>query len=275
MDTLTDYFVQFLTRSDENPNLRVYTFIKSEGTLNEISGHEDVIERFENDNLPIIMAVECEVEPMDYLANYDRKSDNTTFTTFQEAGFSWDPTAKKNVYILSSSTNTSHDLLPIMKPSKIDALKPSMLQADPDLQMLSITYKDVQIMARPSAIDEDVDEIIKDEDKLSPDDRVPLIQAVNAEKKRLEDKYSTQVDTEKSLFADLITSQAKENEVDESAIKTRLEALKIFKIYPKYDDDTLPPPKTVHGFCGPQISGNVKNPKYDDRSLFGLVNGFY
>ena len=62
---------------------------------------------------------------------------------------------------------------------------------------------------------------------------------------------------------------------DINASKTRLEALKISKIYPKYDDDTLPRPKTVHGFCGPQISGNVKNPKYDDRSLFGLVDGFY
>ena len=46
--------------------------------------------------------------------------------------------------------------------------------------------------------------------------------------------------------------------------------MKVYKIYPKYEEETLPPPKVVNGFCGVQISGDVKNPKYDDRSLFGL-----
>lgn len=215
---------------------------------------------------------------MNNLANYDRETDTQTFISFDEAGLKW-VSAKndmKNVNILASSDkSTYYDLLPINKPSKIDALEPSMLQADRVHQMLSFLFKGIQIMVRSSHIRGDVDDIIEDEKDLSSNDRAHLIQAANDEKKRQDEKYSTQVNTEKSLFAELVTSQAKANQIEESSIKASLEALKVYKVYPKYEEETLPPPKVVNGFCGPQISGDVKNPKYDDRSLFGLVDGFY
>ena len=276
--TLEEYFIGFLTRCDENPELQLFVFIKSEGCLPGISGHEHIIERFDNSNLPILCIVECSVLPMNYLANYDRETDTQTFTPFEEAGLKWDAAhdGMKNVNILvSSDKSTAYDLLPINKPSKIDAFEPSMLQADRVHQMLSFPFKGIQIMVRSSHIREDVDDIIEDEKDLSPDDRAQLIQAVKDEKQRQDEKYSAQVNSEKSLYAELVTSQAKANQAEESSIKASLEALKVYKVYPKYEEENLPPPKVVNGFCGAQISGDVKNPKYDDRSLFGLVDGFY
>ena len=275
-ETLEEYLVGFLSRCEKNPELKSFVFIKSEGCLPGVSGHEHIIERFDNSNLPILAAVECDVVPIDYLANYDRETDTQSFTPFEEAGLKWvSATEDMKVNILVSSNSTSYDLLPINKPSKIDALKPAMLQADRVHQMLSFTYNGIQIMARSSHIHEDVDDIIEDEKVLSPDDRDHLIQAANDEKQLQDEKYSTQINSEKSLFAELVTSQAKGNQIDESSVKASLEAMKVYKIYPKYEEETLPPPKVVNGFCGVQISGDVKNPKYDDRSLFGLVDGFY
>jgi len=278
--TLEEYFIGFLSRCEENPELKSSVSIKSEGCLEPgIPGHEHIIERFDNSNLPILCIVECTVLPMNYLANFDPITDTKTFTPFEEAGLKWVSATDdnmKNVNILVSSDKSSaYDLLPLTKPSKIDALKPSMLQADRVHQMLSFPFKGIQIMVRSSHIREDVDDIIEDEKDLSPDDRDHLIQAVEDEKQRQNEKYSAQVNSEKSLFAELVTSQAKENNVEESSIKASLEAMKVYKVYPKYEEKTLPPPKVVQTFCGPQISGDVKNPKYDDRSLFGLVDGFY
>jgi len=276
--TLEEYFIGFLSRCEENPQVQSFVLIKSEGCLPGISGHEHIIERFDNSNLPIFCIMECTVLPMKCVANYDRETDTQTFTPFEEAGLKWGSATddSKHVNILvSSDKSTAYDLLPINKPSQIDALEPSMLQADCVHQMLSFPFKSIQIMVRSSHIREDVDDIIEDETALSPDDRAQLIQAVEDEKQRQNEKYSTQVNTEKSLYAELVTSQAKENNVEESSIKASLEGLKVYKVYPKYEEETLPPPKVANGFCGAQISGDVKNPKYDDRSLFGLVDGFY
>ena len=214
---------------------------------------------------------------MNYLVNFEGETDTTTFTTFGEAGLKWEAIDLKNIHILVSCDNsTSYDVLPINRPSKIDALKPSMFQPHRVHRVLTVDYKDVLVMARSSDIEEDVDDIIEDEKVLSPDDRDHLIQALEDEQQRQNEKYSTQVNSEKSLYAELVTSQAKENQVEESSVKASLETLQVFKVYPKYEEETLPPPKSViNGFCGPQLFGDVKNLKYDDRSLFGNVDGIY
>jgi hypothetical protein len=220
-------------------------FIKSEGTLPGIPGHNHVIERYDNSNLPIVYFVESKVVPIDYLVNYDHETDTTTFTTFGEAGLKWEAIDLKNIHILVSCDNsTSYDVLPINRPSQIDALKPSMFRAHRNHRQLSVDYKGVVVMARLSDIEEDVDDIIENEKALSQDDRAQIIQAVEDEKQREDEKFSTQVNTEKSLYAELVTSQAKENQIEESSVKASLEALKVFKVYPKYEEESGPPPNT-------------------------------
>ena len=292
-ETLSQYLELFLARrsmdQDRKKQPELWLFLKAEGCLPGVDGHNDIIKRFDNDNLPVIMAIESVHPPINYLAKRTIDSSElrgtlTKFLSFNEAGFKWKALKDlKNVNILVSTTNNSHcdscNLFPLTKPSKIEALLPSMLQADSELEQLSFEYKGAVRMVRMNRIKAECREFIEDEDDLSEDDLEPLIQAAKLEapslRQRLQDKCSNQVLSEKRHFAEMVTGLARETEEEESVIKTSLEAIKVFKIYPAYEDGTLPPPKVVNTFVGTQTKGDVKNFKYDVLSLYGLVDGIY
>ena len=52
-----------------------------------------------------------------------------------------------------------------------------------------------------------------------------------------------------------------------------LEAMTVFKMYPEYEAETLPPPRRVQCFFGSQEQGSVKNAKLD--TFYGNVDGYY
>ena len=125
-------------------------------------------------------------------------------------------------------------------------------------------------MARVDDLEEDCKEMINVEESLSAYDLKPLIAAA----KKCENE-SRRVETEKSHFNDMVVSLAAKKNAEETTIKEHLQGMKVYKIYPKYKVDTLPPPRVVQTFMGTQLRGDVKTPNYNDRSLFGLVDGFF
>ena len=106
-------------------------------------------------------------------------------------------------------------------------------------------------------------------------DLEPMMEAATREELRQQDMYNAQVHSEKDHFSRMVTSLAHSNKVEETAVKEDLEAIKIYKIYPEYEDGTLPFPIAKKTFMGTQTTGAVKNLKYDDRGFYGDVDGFY
>ena len=64
-----------------------------------------------------------------------------------------------------------------------------------------------------------------------------------------------------------------ENHVENTSVMASLEAMTVFKIYPEYEAETLPPPRRVECFFGSQEQGSVKNAKLD--TFYGDVDGYY
>lgn len=264
--TLTRYLAYHLRRRENNPELKTWIYLVHEAVDVGSDMYKDIFERFSNPALPIIVSVECKFPPLNYTQHETRG-----FSQFEDLGWEIDETAG----ILVSSTEMNADdytVLPLKKPSMVASLQPN--RVEPEHEHLSFRYNGIDCLARTIAISEDIEDLIETEASLDPEtDLKPLKAAAKAAKRRLIEGYRQAVQAEKDSFSAMVASLASDNQLHESSVTKSLEDMKVFKIYPEYEPETLPPPREISWFGGMQIKGEVKNRKLD--ASFGNVDGFY
>mmetsp|Transcript_1091 Transcript_1091/g.2405 ORF Transcript_1091/g.2405 Transcript_1091/m.2405 type:complete len:180 (+) Transcript_1091:275-814(+) len=119
--TLTRCIEGHLRRRESNPKTRLWIYITSEG-LKKDDRRIAIIEQ-----LPIIVAVESEVAPINYTCKVSLQADRKYFFSFNDAQLSW--VKNGNVCFLQSISlfrdpDDALALLPFEKPSLIDSLEP-------------------------------------------------------------------------------------------------------------------------------------------------------
>jgi len=261
--TLTRCVEGHIRRHESNPKTRLWIYVTSEG-LKKDDGRTAIIEQ-----LPIIVVVESEVAPINYTCKVSLQADRKDFFSFNDAQLSW--VKNGNISFLQSASlfrdpDDALALLPFKKPSLIDSLEPLPVN---DVQ---VEYKGRAIFAKTR--NDVIHSINLEEDLDLAIDLCPLITAVKAAKQIKRDKEAGRALTEKNLFSHMVANLAEEDHMDESSVRASLEAMKVYKVYPEYEPETLPPPREVDLWLGgKQKKGDVKHANLD--SLFGYVDGYY
>ena len=224
---LVRYLSEYLQRRMSNPKTKLWLFIMSEALLldlpknsNDSHANKKIIHHFhlgqKQKNIPVIIAIESEVEPINYMVQFSTETHHKIFSSFEKLNMSWEDMGCYHVLECRYRRNfwnfgeryreplflptSDHALVPLTKPSIVHALPcDSVLSGGMNGQIVVIGNRN-----------------------------------------------------ERQRFSDMVeTLAAKHQQVDnKSTIEASLEAMKVFKIYPDLDKNAMLHPLygTVDGY---------------------------
>ena len=222
----------------KNPKLQIWIYrqvetlcdVRDKGLIeNTFGGFKDV---------PVLIIVCCEVEPISYYASCSTQVQSSSFSDFQEKSLKWTKvlprvnflqTTQRPQFLFGSAPSTvqlsfEYAILPTRRPTQLANLVPD------EVEFVSIVYKGTDITASKKS---QVDAIIEVEPGLTEEeDRERIIALLKAEKKKDQQANQEFVDAEKRRHGEMIDSLAEANSMDRATVETKLEDMKVYKIYP-------------------------------------------
>ena len=242
---IRDKILKMLTEHPltSNPNMKIWLHHQTE-TLCKVRDKAIIDASGGTKDVPVLIVIYSEVKPINYVASCSTQVQQRSFVDFEERSVNWieilprinalQMTRSPLQFTFGSTATTvrlsfEFDILPMRRPSQIKYLAP-----DP-VEYVSIRYKNISIVASKKS---EVDAQIEAEEELREEDREEIISLLRAEKKKEQQVNETFADEEKTRYSDMIDAIATSNGMDRSTVETKLEEMKVFKIYPS----SIPPP---------------------------------
>lgn len=236
--------------------------------------HKDIIEKVGSHDVPVLVAIICELPPTTFVATNSLQLQERDFYSFQEKNLFWKEVLPR-VNILQATPiafgqllDYEYTLLPIMQPSKLYGKETEKSLDSVEVEVNGLIISASKVSDVDAALEDEEDEA-KEESRApraTTDDRADIIANLKEKKREKEAINLTLLEKHTSHYHGMISSHADSLSIERSSVASKLETMEIYKIYPS----NLPPPKTWQYF---QSTGFRKNTMVN--RFTGDCDGYY
>ena len=236
--------------------------------------HKDIIEKVGSHDVPVLVAIICELPPTSFVATNSLQLQERAFYSIQEKNLFWKEVLPR-VNILQATPiafgqllDYEYTLLPIMQPSKLYGKETEKSLDSVEVEVNGLIISASKISDVDAALEDEEDEARKESraPRATTDDRVDIITKLKEKKREKEAINLALLESHTSHYHGMISSHAESLSIERSSVASKLEAMEIYKIYPS----NLPPPKTWQYF---QPTGFRKNTMVN--RFTGDCDGYY